>query len=604
MRPVIDGYWGMVLCIAMLGTHCIKGVEPCETECGVGQTCTDGVCLDGDDLCDPECDAGETCAQGECRTNTCLLDCGAGGTCLLQDHQANCVCGTGFALDANGRCRDVDECTAESEVCALEAQCTNSAGGFGCTCNEPWVGDGFDCTHPCAFQPPLCQNGGTCVEQSTTRGYRCDCPPDFRGLDCGEPEPTFDCATTACDDKDPCTFDSCDQAQGCVFSVEERTVAGAVLVFCPQQLTFEDAAAVCESDGLALAALNSPGLMLTATTTAEELAMSSLWIGLNDINGDNVIRWRDGDIPAAVQWCSAHSESSSLDCAAIAGNCLENRACSETHGFVCGPTIPCASNPCLNGGTCSSSAGVAECSCTGGWTGDTCETPPVDPCASTPCLNGGTCSSPSGSAECSCIGGWTGETCELPPAGPCVPNPCKNGGTCSSPSAIAECSCINGWTGSMCETPPDPCATNPCLNGGTCSSPAGSAECACIDDWTGAFCETPSTDPCALSPCLNGGLCSSPSDTAECECPANYTGVTCETLNPGGAPQTCDTPGETCSVSACPWPNGGCVCKPPPPANPGGNNNCLPLCDASAQCAQGLMCISGGNDDICVPEGG
>ncbi|XP_062595720.1 protocadherin Fat 4-like [Saccostrea cucullata] len=36
---------------------------------------------------------------------------------------------------------------------------------------------------------------------------------------------------------------------------------------------------------------------------------------------------------------------------------------------------PCAPNPCLNGGTCSSNSGSAVCTCTSGWTGSLCQTP-------------------------------------------------------------------------------------------------------------------------------------------------------------------------------------------------------------------------------------
>ena len=41
--------------------------------------------------------------------------------------------------------------------------------------------------------------------------------------------------------------------------------------------------------------------------------------------------------------------------------------------------IACTPNPCLNGGTCADADedGTAECACSGGYTGNTCATPPA-----------------------------------------------------------------------------------------------------------------------------------------------------------------------------------------------------------------------------------
>lgn len=41
--------------------------------------------------------------------------------------------------------------------------------------------------------------------------------------------------------------------------------------------------------------------------------------------------------------------------------------------MIGGSTNPCGTNPCQNGGTCSSESGKAVCKCIAGWTGTTCQ---------------------------------------------------------------------------------------------------------------------------------------------------------------------------------------------------------------------------------------
>ena len=41
---------------------------------------------------------------------------------------------------------DVDECSDGTDNCHIEASCTNNAGGFDCTCNSGYSGDGVTCS--------------------------------------------------------------------------------------------------------------------------------------------------------------------------------------------------------------------------------------------------------------------------------------------------------------------------------------------------------------------------------------------------------------------------------------------------------------------------
>ena len=53
---------------------------------------------------------------------------------------------------------DIDECTAGADNCDTNATCTNTLGGFTCTCNQGYTGDGVTCMGkyiPYSRAPPI-----------------------------------------------------------------------------------------------------------------------------------------------------------------------------------------------------------------------------------------------------------------------------------------------------------------------------------------------------------------------------------------------------------------------------------------------------------------
>ena len=40
---------------------------------------------------------------------------------------------------------DIDECSAGTDMCASNATCTNTEGGYNCSCDSGYHGDGFTC---------------------------------------------------------------------------------------------------------------------------------------------------------------------------------------------------------------------------------------------------------------------------------------------------------------------------------------------------------------------------------------------------------------------------------------------------------------------------
>ncbi|XP_065110593.1 protocadherin Fat 1a isoform X2 [Paramisgurnus dabryanus] len=151
------------------------------------------------------------------------------------------------------------------------------------------------------------------------------------------------------------------------------------------------------------------------------------------------------------------------------------------------PVQGCSSNPCTNGGTCSSLPnGGYFCKCTAAFMGTHCEVS-ISPCASNPCLYGGTCVPRGGDFYCQCRGQYSGQRCQLGPY--CTDNPCKNSGKCIDSLDGPVCECEPGFQGDRCLSDVDECLKNPCSNGGHCQNTYGSFTCNCSAGYSGRHCE-------------------------------------------------------------------------------------------------------------------
>ena len=57
----------------------------------------------------------------------------------------NCTCFDGFEGDGFN-CTDIDECFEEIDECDDNASCMNTYGDYNCTCHDGYEGNGFNCS--------------------------------------------------------------------------------------------------------------------------------------------------------------------------------------------------------------------------------------------------------------------------------------------------------------------------------------------------------------------------------------------------------------------------------------------------------------------------
>ncbi|NUP07549.1 MAG: hypothetical protein HOW73_15990 [Polyangiaceae bacterium] len=109
--------------------------DDCTNLC-LDATCGDGLIQDGVETCDLtlfteaiECPAGY---DGLPLCNNDPRNDAGDGTCTVDDLPDGCA--------------DIDECAGGLDDCSADATCLNDEGGFTCTCNDGFVGDGVDCS--------------------------------------------------------------------------------------------------------------------------------------------------------------------------------------------------------------------------------------------------------------------------------------------------------------------------------------------------------------------------------------------------------------------------------------------------------------------------
>ncbi|KAG9432300.1 cubilin [Apis mellifera carnica] len=166
----------------------------------------------------------------------------------------------------------------------------------------------------------------------------------------------------------------------------------------------------------------------------------------------------------------------------------------------------------------------------------------INECASNPCMNGGTCHDLYEGYECHCPSNWEGPNCMVD-VNECVrllgtDLGCQNGATCRNLPGSYKCVCATGWYGLHCKKKSSVCNTqnsNELCGHGVCVSKLGTPlgyTCICDQGWqsegTNPACIKDVDEcagnhrPCSVNPWV---ACRNAPGTFFCDsCPRGYTG--------------------------------------------------------------------------------
>ncbi|TNF28655.1 MAG: hypothetical protein EP329_17495 [Deltaproteobacteria bacterium] len=515
-------------------------IDDCDPNpCANGGTCTDEInafacacaegwtgvtCEERVDLCDPNpCLNGGSCTPTEEGGVACVCAAGYfGQDCSEECEVGNCKAGT-VTCSGDGSNRlcdacvegyyglaceeDIDECATEVDDCNDNADCTNTEGGYTCTCHPGLQGNGVSCV--------ACTDGKwglgcaqTCDQGNCVGGVMCDkvdgtartctkCENGWMGDDCMEP-----CDATGC-------------ANGNVVCAQDGSVRT-----CPDGCT----------PGLRTESCDLPCTSNTCDpTTAEGISC-------------------DQDTGATVSCDRCLPGWTGVDCTSQCpqGDCLGSVICDQddsSAGRLCPGgcsaglwgddcTDPCVANHCQGEITCAQATGttVSCATCKQGWWGGTCSAACIAP---SNCVGSLTCSKSTGEPlTCGgCAAGWYGVTCQ----NACTLENCAGVATCNQNSGVPlSCSeCAVGWAGPTCQ---DACVIPNCLGDARCNQTDGAAvscsECA-AGKW-GAICDK----TCSSSTCVGVVTCDQVEGTA----------TSCNQCKSGNWGQACEN---TCAIPSC-----------------------------------------------------
>uniref|UniRef100_A0AAY4E4J3 Notch receptor 3 n=1 Tax=Denticeps clupeoides TaxID=299321 RepID=A0AAY4E4J3_9TELE len=592
------------------GNLCQMNINECESSpCLNGGKCVDGV-ASFTCMCELPY-SGPTCADvlTPCSPNPCANHALCTHTPDYLNYKCNCQpgCHKEICNSFGVKCIflllllsgllctvDINECT--SNPCKNRGTCTNTLGGYICSCRAGFTGancetDINDCS------PNPCLSGGTCTDG--VNSFKCTCLPGFTGPRCAV-------------EIDECQSSPCRNGGTCTDYVNSYTCtckAGYTGIHCETNIP-DCTESSCFNGGTCQDKINGYTCSCRPGFTGSHCQYE-----VNECDSQPCLN--GGVCQDALESfrCSCPKGYSGNRCQVIlcpartanGGRCRQKDAsftCDCVGGWsgrYCDiPGVSCEvaaakrgyqiDELCHRGGHCVNTGNTHYCKCPAEYTGSYCENQ-VDHCEDKPCRNGATCRSYVGGYACDCMPGYHGDNCELE-INECKSHPCQNGGTCIDLVGLYICSCPPGTLGVLCEINEDDCAIHmrprglpKCLNNGTCVDRVGGYRCNCPPGFTGERCEG-DINECQSNPCNPGNSldCIQLPNDYQCVCKPGFTGqsrsVVCES-------QPCQN-GGACSVSSGSPSGYTCTCQ----LGYTGSN-----CERSMNCRE-LSCYNGGSCSI------
>lgn len=563
-----DGFYGD-------GFECADG-----DECGNGTIGTAGVSAFGMPIEDSyygseECDQNATCANVE--------------------GSYNCTCVTGYRGDGF-KCSEVNECREGLDNCHIDARCKNTEGSFECICEDGFYGNGVNCTDSdeCGYgiaaaidvfgimdnlyNTSECHEFAECTNE--IGGYNCTCDDGFEG------------DGWVCEDIDECEegLDDCSDEAECI------NTPGNYSCECMEGF-FGDGFNCSDIDECAENAITSVGDIFDwgyGNNTCDENAECSNQIGFYNCscldgywgNGENCTNIDECD--EGIDECDENAECTDTDGSYMC-------ECNEGFfggGFICEDNNECGdktiveftddgvnytdtmydSHDCDAMATCFNMPGSFNCTCDDGYYGNGTHCADIDECGtesitltggiwdtgyeSHSCSDNATCTNFEGDYNCTCQFGYhgDGETCiDLDECAPelftcdgvsCdVMNSeqdsfliCDDNADCTNTDGSYECACAAGFESNNTDDSAfvdncvdiDECVEmiDMCDDNATCNNTIGNYTCECHDGYDGDGFECSDIDECALmiDDCHFDANCTNTDGGFECDCFDGFSG--------------------------------------------------------------------------------
>ena len=503
-------------------TLCDKNEDfaSCALDCGF---CGDGVCAQGLGETEPGCpaDCKATCAaDGDCNdNNACTVDtCSGGGTCkhtgTCDDNNLctynKCVLGVCSFLGIAATCADDVACTVD--LCDPKAGCVHLGNDVTCTDSNPCTDDVCDGKQGCVMVPNsvTCTDSDVCTENDFCQGGAC-----VAG------------AMKNCDDKNPCTIDSCEMSKGCTHTADDGAPCEdenlcTIGDVCGDGMCSEGKEKNCTAPGACYTAACDPvsGKCVTDYVTAnlpcddgnacsvkdgcDQGKCKGTAVVCDDNNlctddscdavtgcvyAANTAPCEDGDKctlldvcveklckSGAIKSCEDGQVCTADSCDAVSGNCVY--ASLPKDGTPCdADTSVCTQNDACSDGKCLAGTGV-DCDDKNPCTNDSCDA--MAGCAhganSQPCDDGNACTQNDLCAASQCAGKPLN-----------IQVDCNDGQVCTTDSCDPVSGCTHAANQLGCDdgnpcTEGDLCATKACSSGSNICGCQKDADCASQED--------------------------------------------------------------------------------------------------------------------------
>lgn len=376
--------------------------------CTSGDVCSNGACVGAQLVC-----AGTSCKPAKCEAKT--------GKCIIETLADGSACSDGDACSDNdtcsgGNCKSggAKVCPPSNNPCGI-AFCDNKAG----------------CSLAAKPGNPPCDDGDACTKDDHCAGADCES------------------TSIGCDDKNPCTTDSCNKLIGCVHQINAAPCSDGNL--CTLFDVCKDGA--CASGEL-LSCNDNSACTIDSCDTKTGLCnyvASKNGIVCDDLNGCTVGETCSNGkcLGGVAAVCDDKSICTTDSCDKVTGKCV---FAPVAEGAICNDNSACTSNDACAKGVCTGKATVCDdkIACTT----DTCN--PIDgKCAFSKTPIGGACEDGN---ICT-----INDTCDV--LGTCkagIVNPCSDNNVCTSDSCVLN-ACKNVAVSGFCED------GNPCTGGEVCA---------------------------------------------------------------------------------------------------------------------------------------